>query len=82
MCEPGNLTDPYMVAVKKEISGNAVIVRCVLDNISNIFCIYKTRWHVTYASCCSLIFETSSLVFVIANDGKVSLNAGCPLGVW
>ena len=38
--------------------------------------IYKMRWHVTYASCCCLwIFETSSLVFVIANGGTVSLNA-------
>ena len=31
VCEPGNLSDPYMVAVKREISGDAVIIGCVLD---------------------------------------------------
>ena len=31
VCEPGNLSITYMVAVKKEISGDAVIVGHVLD---------------------------------------------------
>ena len=31
VCEPGNLSDPYVVAVKKEISGDAVVVGHVLD---------------------------------------------------
>ena len=37
VCEPGNLSDPYMVAVKKEISGDAVIVGCVLDQYLQYF---------------------------------------------
>ena len=31
VCEPGNLSDPYVVVVKKEIFGDAVIVGHVLD---------------------------------------------------
>ena len=37
VCKPGNLSDPYMVAVKKEISGDAVIVGCVLDQYLQYF---------------------------------------------
>ena len=41
-----------------------------------MFYIYKTRWRVTYASCCcSRIFKTSLLALVIANGGKVQINA-------
>ena len=45
VCEP----DAYAVAVKKEISGDAVVVGHILDQYFQYFLhIYKTRWHVTY----------------------------------
>ena len=35
--EPGNLSDPYVVAVKKEIYGDAVIVATSISPICSIF---------------------------------------------
>ena len=64
-CEPGNLSNTYAVAVKKD--GDAAVVGQI-----NMLYIYKMRWRVTYASFCySQIFETPSLAFVTANGGTV-----------
>ena len=41
VCEPFNLSDLYVVAVKKEISGDAVVVGHVLDQCLQYVLLYK-----------------------------------------